>query len=316
VPLVENPQPSENKVSLRIALSGSSGMIGTALKASLLGAGHQVYPLVRRSPRLESPEIFWDPSRGELDRNALESMDAVVHLAGESIAGGRWTASRKAEILKSRVESTRFLSETLASLRHPAKALLVSSAIGFYGNRMEENLSEESPAGKGFLSEVCQAWEAASEAAGKAGVRVVQVRTGIVLSSSGGALPKMLTPFRLGLGGKMGTGKQWMSFISLTDLVGTYRFLLTAEKLSGAVNATAPNPVTNREFTKILGKVLKRPTLLPLPARAVKLLFGEMGEALLLEGQRVLPAKLEKAGFKFQTPDLESALRRELNRTH
>jgi uncharacterized protein (TIGR01777 family) len=244
----------------------------------------------------------------------MESLDAVVHLAGENIGAGPWTAKRKESILKSRVEGTRFLCETLASLKHPPKVLICSSAIGFYGNRGDEALTEESPVGQGFLSEVCKAWEDSTEAARQAGIRVVNVRTGIVLTTFGGALEKMLTPFQWGLGGTIGSGKQWMSWISLEDLIGIYHYLIHTDQLSGPLNATAPSPVTNKTFTKILGKVVGKPILFPLPAFMVKALFGEMGKSLLLEGQRVLPAKLTASGFSFLYPDLESALRWEMGK--
>jgi hypothetical protein len=244
----------------------------------------------------------------------MESLDVVVHLAGVNIGGEKWTARRKEEILKSRVEGTRFLCETLAAMHHPPKTLLCSSAIGFYGNRGAEELSEESATGKGFLAEVCQAWEGATEPARKKGIRVVNVRTGMVLTSLGGALARMLTPFRMGFGGVVGNGQQWMSWISLEDLIGVFHYLIHNAGISGPVNATAPNPVSNKEFTKVLGKVLGRPTLIHLPASAVNALFGEMGEALLLEGQKVSPAKLSASGFSFLYPDLESALRWELGR--
>ncbi len=294
---------------LKVALTGSTGFIGSALKPLLQSEGYSVYPRVRRSPRLESPEIFWNPYLRKLQRDSLEGMDAVVHLAGESIAGGRWTARKKTEILRRRVEGTKFLAETLASLQRPPKVFLVSSAVGFYGNRGDEVLTEESPAGEGFLSGVCRAWEAAAEPARRAGIRTVHVRTGIVLSRKGGALARMLLPFLMGLGGRLGEGSKWMSWIALEDLVRVFHYLLYAESLSGPVNATAPGAVTNADFTKVLGKVIHRPTVIPLPAFAVRLLLGEMGETLLLEGQKVVPAKLLKAGFSFLYPDLEGSLR-------
>jgi hypothetical protein len=238
----------------------------------------------------------------------------VIHLAGENIGAGRWTPGRKKRIRESRIAGTKFLAETLASLKNPPKVFITSSAIGFYGDREDEILTEDSPAGKGFLTEVCQAWEEASEPAKKAGIRVVHLRTGIVLSANGGALPKMVLPTLMGAGGVIGTGRQWMSWITLEDLVGIFNYAIHSPALSGPVNATAPGSVTNRDFTKILGKVLKRPTFFPLPGFMVKLLFGEMGEALLLEGQRVTPACLTREGFEFLYPDLGSALRWELGR--
>jgi uncharacterized protein len=306
--------PYAQQPPLKIAISGASGLIGTALSLFLSCAGNEVRALVRRRPRLESPEIFWDPTHREMDQASLESLDVVVHLAGENIGAGRWTGRQKEEIRRSRVEGTQFLCETLASLKHPPKTLVCSSAIGFYGDRGEEVLTEESSPGKGYLPEVCQAWEEAAEPARKAGIRVVHVRTGIVLSSLGGALAKILPPFQMGAGGVIGTGNQWMSWISLEDLIGIFHFLVHAEGFSGPVNATAPNPLANRDFTRILGKVLKRPTVFPLPGFMVKAIFGEMGQALLLEGQKVLPAKLTSTGFSFLYPDLESALRWELGR--
>jgi uncharacterized protein (TIGR01777 family) len=304
--------PFADRPPFKIVVSGASGLIGKALTLFLKCGGHQVQALVRRPPQLESQEIFWDPTRRELDKAALESTDVVIHLAGANIGTGRWTPGRKEAILKSRIEGTGFLSETLASLKHPPKVFLSSSAIGFYGNRRDEELTEESPAGAGFLAEVCRGWEEATGPARKAGIRVVQVRTGIVLSSLGGALANMRMPFQMGLGGRIGRGNQWMSWISLEDLIGIFYYLIYNESFSGPVNATAPEPVNNATFTKVLGKVLKRPTLFPMPSLMVKLLFGEMGEALLLEGQRVNPTKLLQSGFQFLLPGLEPALRWEL----
>jgi uncharacterized protein (TIGR01777 family) len=300
------------KDPLKIVISGASGMVGTALTQFLTGGGHEVRPLVRHRPN--GAEIFWDPDKGKIDPNSLENADVVIHLAGENIGAGRWTAERKKRIKESRVAGTRFLAETLASLKNPPKVLIGSSAIGFYGDRGDEILTEDSPAGKGFLAEVCQAWEEAAEPAKKAGIRAVHLRTGIVLSANGGALPKMVLPTRLGAGGVIGTGRQWMSWIALEDLVGIFNYAIHHPALSGPVNATAPESVTNQNFTKILGGVLKRPTFFPLPGFVVKLLFGEMGEALLLEGQRVTPERLTREGFEFLYPNLRSALRWELGR--
>lgn len=309
---LERLHPYASQKPLRIAVSGASGLIGKALTQFLSCGGHEVLPLVRRGPR--EGEIFWDPQKGEADRVALEGLDVVIHLAGESIASGRWNPKRKEAIRQSREQGTGFLAETLAQLKHPPKTLLCSSAIGFYGDRGEEELNEKSAPGQGFLTDTCLAWEAACEPAKKAGIRVVNVRTGIVLSPLGGALAQMLPPFLMGGGGIIGSGKQWMSWISLEDLVGIFHYALQEKSLEGPVNATAPIPVTNRDFTKVLGKVLKRPTLFPLPGFVVKTIFGEMGEALLLEGQKVVPQKLLQAGFRFFHEDLESALRWELGR--
>jgi uncharacterized protein (TIGR01777 family) len=304
--------PFTKKGPLKIIISGASGMIGTALTQFLTGGGHEVRALVRRKP--QGSEIFWDPDKGEIDSNSVDNADAVIHLAGENIGAGRWTDERKKRIVESRAAGTQFLSKTLASLRKPPQVFISSSAIGFYGDRGEELLTEQSSPGKGFLAAVCQAWEDAAQPAKRSGIRVVNIRTGIVLSAKGGALPKMVLPTLMGAGGVIGTGKQWMSWIALEDLIGIFNYAIHNPALSGPVNAAAPGSVTNRDFTKILGRVLKRPTLFPLPAFAVKLLFGEMGEALLLEGQRVIPARLIREEFEFLYPDLTSALRWELGR--
>jgi uncharacterized protein (TIGR01777 family) len=304
--------PFAGKGPLKIIISGASGMIGTALTQFLTGGGHEVRALVRRKP--QGSEIFWDPDKGQIDPNSVDNADVVIHLAGENIGAGRWTAERKKRIMESRAVGTNFLSQTLASLRNPPKVFISSSAIGFYGDRGEEILTEQSPMGKGFLTDVCRAWEEAAEPAKKAGIRVVNIRTGIVLSANGGALPKMVLPTRMGVGGVIGSGRQWMSWIALEDLIGIFNYAIHNPALSGPVNAAAPGAVTNRDFTKILGSVLKRPTLFPLPGWVVKLLFGEMGEALLLEGQKVSPARLIEEGFEFLYLDLGSALRWELGR--
>lgn len=307
-----HPQAMER--SLKIVISGASGLLGTALSTFLACAGHRVHPLTRRPPQLGGTGIIWNPQRGEVDKASLENADAVIHLAGENIGAGRWTLRRKEMIRDSRVKGTKFLAQTLASLQRPPKTFIVASAVGFYGNREGELLTEDSPSGAGFLPEVCRAWEDAAEPARLAGIRVVNLRTGIVLSSLGGALAKMLPPFQMGLGGKIGSGNQWMSWISLEDMLGVFYQVLFTPSLSGPVNATAPWPVTNSAFTKILGRVLGRPTLFPMPASLVTVLFGEMGKALLLEGQQVKPAKLEKSGFQFLYPELEAALRWELGK--
>jgi uncharacterized protein (TIGR01777 family) len=297
---------------MKIGVTGASGMVGTELMNFLSCLGHEVRPMVRRAAY--EGEVHWDPSKKEMDRSGLEGLDAVIHLAGENIGAGRWNADRKRKIKESRIAATQFLAESLASLKDPPKVFIASSAIGFYGNRGEEVLNEQSPAGMGFLAEVCQDWERACEPARKAGIRTVNIRTGIVLSAKGGALPKMVLSMLMGAGGVIGSGKQWMSWISMEDLVGIFHYAIHQENLSGSVNATAPGAVTNASLTKVLGKVLCRPTLAPLPGFVVKTIFGEMGESLLLEGQQVKPEKLTKAGFEFFYPDLESALRWELGR--
>ncbi len=304
--------PFAEKGPLKIIISGASGMIGTALTQFLTGGGHEVRALVRRRPK--GSEIFWNPEERQIDPNSVDNADVVIHLAGENIGAGRWTDDRKKRIMESRDAGTKFLSHTVASLRTPPKVFISSSAIGFYGDRGGEILTEDSPAGKGFLADVCQAWEDAAQPAERSGIRVVNIRTGIVLSARGGALPKMVLPTLMGAGGVIGSGNQWMSWIALEDLVGIFNDAIHNTALSGPVNATAPGAVTNRDFTQILGRVLKRPTFFPLPGFVVKLLFGEMGEALLLEGQRVTPARLTREGFEFLYPDLPSALRWELGR--
>lgn len=297
---------------LRIAIAGASGLVGAALADRLASEGHIVSRLVRRPPDSPQCEIPWDPARGRLDPAALEGFDAAINLCGENIAGGRWTAARKEDIRTSRVASTRLLSETLARLGKPPRVLISASATGYYGDRGAEELTESSPPGAGFLPDVCIEWERAAQPAAGAGVRVVNLRIGVVLTPRGGALAKMLTPFRLGLGGVVGSGRQYMSWVGLTDLLRAVNFVIVDETLSGPVNAVAPRPVTNREFTKALGRVLRRPTLVPAPGLLVRAALGEMGQRLLLEGNRVLPARLLAAGFVFATPEIEGALRAEL----
>ncbi len=298
--------------SSTIAITGASGLIGGDLARSLAREGHTIVRLVRRPPQADADEIRWDPARGEIDAASLEGLAAVVHLAGESIAAGRWTDERKALIRSSRTEGTRFLCDTLARLRTPPRVLIAASAIGYYGDRGDEPVNEESGPGSGFLADVCAAWEAACEPARAAGIRVVNLRIGIVLSSRGGALARMLGPFRAGLGGRVGSGRQYISWIALEDLVRVFSHALTTDTLAGPVNAVAPNPVSNAEFTTTLGDILGRPTVMPLPAFAVRLAFGEMGQALLLEGARVLPARLLVSGFEFRRRTLREALQHEL----
>jgi uncharacterized protein len=294
---------------MKILVSGSHGLVGKAVVARLTNDGHEVLRLVRRERSLGSPEVEWDPNRGVIDATHLEGLNAVIHLAGESIAEGRWTDEKKRRIRASRVEGTELLSQTLANLAHPPQTFLCASAIGYYGNRGDETLTEKSAPGNEFLSDVCIAWEKATQPAAEKGIRVVNLRFGVILSSKGGALARMLTPFRMGVGGRVGDGQQWMSWIGLDDVVSAIRFALTSDSLSGPVNVVAPNPVTNADFTSELGKVLSRPTVFPMPAFGVRLAFGEMGEALLLSSQRVLPESLSNAGFAFAHPQLEGALR-------
>lgn len=288
---------------MQVLVSGSSGLVGSALVAALEGAGHSVLRLVRRPPAAN--EIRLDPAKDPL--LATEGFDAVVHLAGESIAG-RWTTEKKARIRDSRVQGTSALATAFARTGRPPKVMVCASAIGIYGDRGDEVLREESAPGSDFLAEVSQQWEVATEPAARAGIRVVSLRIGVVLSPRGGALGRMLTPFRMGAGGRIGSGRQWMSWITLDDLVGVIQHALAADSLRGPVNTVAPNPVTNAQFTRVLGQALHRPAIFPLPAFMVRLMFGEMGEALLLGSQRVDCGKLVASGFRFRHPELKPAL--------
>jgi uncharacterized protein (TIGR01777 family) len=299
---------------MKILVSGSTGLIGSALLSHLTGEGHAVTRLLRARVSPGEKGILWDIPTGTLDPRPLEGLDAVVHLAGESIGAGRWTLNRKIRIRESRVRGTRLLAETLAALARPPQVLVCASAMGFYGDRGDEVLNEDSAPGSGFLAELCGAWEAASEPAAEKGIRVVRLRIGLVLSADGGALKRMLPPFQLGVGGRLGSGQQYMSWIALDDLVRVVEHALTHDTMRGAVNAASPSPVTNREFTATLGRVLRRPTIFPVPAFALRLLFGEMGEALLLASARLEPARLLSSGFEFQYPELEAALRHTLHR--
>jgi uncharacterized protein (TIGR01777 family) len=294
---------------MKVLLSGSSGLVGSALIPVLTDGGHEVVRLVRSQPRPGASEVRWDPEAGDIDAPGLKGAEAAVHLAGESIAAGRWTAAKKDRILESRVKGTRLLAEALAEMKQPPKVLVSASAVGYYGDRGEETLGEESGSGSAFLSEVCRQWEAATEAAADAGIRVVNLRFGIMLSSVGGALPRLLTPFRLGVGGRLGSGKQFMSWIAIDDVAAAILHAMGTETLRGPVNAVAPQPVTNRDFTNTLGRVLGRPTVFPMPAFAARLAFGEMADELLLASQRVEPAKLLASGYQFRFPELEAALR-------
>jgi uncharacterized protein (TIGR01777 family) len=296
---------------MKILVSGSSGLVGKALVHSLRNDGHEVFALVRHAPGNES-EIDWYPERGSLALSRLEGMDAVVHLAGESIAEGRWNEAKKQRIRDSRVKGTKVLSDALGNLKQPPKTLVSASAVGYYGDRGDLILTEGTAPGSDFLSGVCTEWERACDSAAEKGIRVVNIRIGVVLSADGGALAKMLTPFRMGVGGRVGSGRQWMSWIALDDVVGGIKFVINHESLSGPVNFVAPNPVTNAEFTKTLGKVLSRPTLFPIPAFGVRLAFGEMADALLLTGQRASAARLKEAGYQFEYSELDNALRHAL----
>ncbi len=296
----------------RVLVTGASGLIGHAVVASLERDGVEVLRLSRGGSG--AGQARWDPAAGAIDAKALDGVDTAIHLAGEPVAEGRWTPEKKARILQSREQGTRLLSESLARLASPPRTLLSASAVGIYGDRGEEVLTEQSPAGSGFLADVCRRWEAATSAAADAGIRVVHLRFGVVLSREGGMLSKLLTPFLLGVGAVVGSGRQFVSWISLPDAVAAMRFLLENPGLSGAVNVVAPTPATNRELTITLGRILRRPSIFPLPAPVARLLFGEMADEALLASQRAVPRVLESSGFRFEHPDLETALRTLLGR--
>ncbi|HEY7195248.1 MAG TPA: TIGR01777 family oxidoreductase, partial [Gemmatimonadales bacterium] len=293
---------------MKIVVSGSTGLIGTALIKALAQRGDDVVPLVRRAVRPGERAVVWDPARGTIDRAALEGTDVVIHLAGENVFG-RWSAAKKQRIRDSRVQGTQLISETLATLQRRPATLLAASAIGYYGDRGDESLTEESGGGDDFLAKVSRDWEAATEVAARAGIRVVNMRTGVVLTTTGGALGMMLPPFRLGLGGWVGSGDQYVSWIALDDIINAMLLLLDRSDISGPVNLTAPAPVTNRELANAVGKVLGRPVLVPVPGFALSLAFGSEGADMLLSGQRVLPARLRSAGFHFAFETVEPALR-------
>ena len=293
---------------MKVAISGSTGLVGSAVVKQLKDQSHDTVRMVRREPTGDG-ELRWDPDGEKTDVAGFDCIDGVVHLAGENIAGGRWTEKFKKKIRDSRVPPTRKLCEDLASLEQRPSVLVCASAIGYYGDGGDAILDESSPAAEGFLADTVKEWEAATEPATEAGIRVVNLRIGVILSPDGGALKQMLTPFKLCVGGKVGSGKQYWSWVALDDVVGAIEFALTHEELRGPANTTSPNPVTNLEFTKVLGKVLGRPTIFPMPAFAAKLALGEMAEELLLTSSRIAPKKLEEAGYQFKYPDLELALR-------
>lgn len=299
---------------MTIVVSGSRGLIGSALVRALAEGGHIVVRLVRSAAAIPGAEARWNPETGAVDSGTLEGCDAVVHLAGESIAGPAWTAERKRRIRDSRVEGTRLLCESLLRMDNPPAALLCASAVGYYGDRGDEVLREESPPGTGFLAQVCREWEDAAELAARGGIRVVRFRFGMVLSPHGGALARMLPPFRAGLGGRLGSGRQYVSWVALDDAVGAVTHAIRTPSLEGPVNVTAPNPVENREFTRILGRVLSRPAGVPVPAFALRLAFGEMADELLLADTRAVPTRLLVSGYEFRLPSLERALRKLLGR--
>lgn len=297
--------------SMTVAVTGPSGLLGQNLVHFLTTGGHRVVPVSRRPVE---GGMSWDPGGGTIDADALEGIDGIVHLAGEPIFGLRWSLEKKDKILESRKRGTELLARTLARLSTKPGVLVSGSAVGYYGNRGDTLLTEESGPGRGFLARVCGAWEDATAPAMRAGIRVVTLRTGMVLTPQGGALGTMLLPFKLGLGGRLGSGRQYVSWIDLDDEVGLIYHALATEAVKGPLNATAPSPVPNSTFTDTLGRVLGRPTLVPVPALGVKTLFGEMGQALLLDGARVVPHKAEKTGFRFRYPSLEESLRFQLGR--
>jgi uncharacterized protein len=303
----------ESWTRMVIAISGSSGLVGSALVRALASRGNEVRRIVRGTPRSPT-DIAWDVERGTIDRAKLEGVTAVINLAGENLAQ-RWTAATRRRIRESRVAGTAALARALAEMSAKPRVLLSGSAIGIYGSRGDEILDETSAPGNDFLADVCKAWEGATAPASDAGIRVVLLRTGIVLSRDGGALTKMLLPFKLGLGGHFGSGRQWMSWIAIDDYPRVVTHLLGAEAVSGPVNVVSPNPVTNAEFSRVLARVLSRPSFIPVPKIALDLLFGEMAEDTVLASQRVVPRRLLETGFDFQQPTLESALRGVLART-
>lgn len=292
---------------MRILITGATGLVGKALQKSFAEKGYEVIIASRGEPKGDN-YVQWNIEDGFAEPERLDGLDAVVHLAGENVSGLRWTDEKKKAIRDSRVLGTRTLVKALSELKNRPKVLVAASATGFYGERGDEELTESSTAGDTFLAEVAKEWEGEARRAEDAGIRTVLLRTGIVLSKDGGALGTMLLPFKLGVGGVVGSGKQWMSWISMDDQIAAINFVIENESIRGAVNAVSPQPVTNAEFTKTLGDVLYRPTFLPLPEFAVSMVFGEMGDALLLASARVLPKRLEDAGFEFKYPDLKSAL--------
>jgi uncharacterized protein (TIGR01777 family) len=294
---------------MRILITGASGFIGRQLTAALARQRHEVYRLSRAAVDPADPRGFhWDPAAGSIDETALEGVDAVVHLAGEGIAERRWSPAVKQRIIDSRVQATRVLLDAISRRQAKPRAFIAASAIGFYGDRGSEDLDESSPAGQGYLAETCQAWEAETAKAAELGLRLVQARIGVVLGREGGALGKMLLPFKLGLGGRIGSGRQYMSWIAIHDLVRALLFFIENAETSGVYNLTAPNPVTNAQFTLSLGRALSRPAVLPMPAFAAKLAFGEMAQDLLIGGQKVLPTRLKAAGFQWESPFIGEGL--------
>lgn len=293
---------------MRILVTGASGLIGSVLVPFLEERGHTVQRFVRREPG-SGAEVFWDPEAGRIDASAVEGADAVVHLAGKNLADGRWTPALKKQFLASRVQGTHLVAMAAAKAKNPPRAVLSASAIGYYGHCGNARIAEQAPAGDDFLARLCADWEAASQPAAEAGVRVARLRIGIVLSPGGGALAQMLPVFRLGLGGPLGSGRQFMSWIHIRDIAGAILHIIETPSVQGPVNLVSPNPVTNLELTRALGRALRRPALLPAPAPALRLAFGEMADAALLSSARVFPEKLLQSGYEFAFTDLDAALR-------
>jgi uncharacterized protein len=292
---------------MKVAIAGASGLVGSALIPVLKKLGGQITRLVRSDPK--AGDIEWHPNQDEVSSRSLEGFDVIINLAGENLAGGRWTDDLKRKIRDSRVNGTHLLSEAIAKLPQKPRVFACASATGIYGDRDGETLDEQSESGGGFLAGVCREWEKATEPAVKAGTRVVNLRFGPILAREGGMLAKLLTPFKMGMGGKVGSGKQFISWVALDDAVNAIKFAIEDESIRGPLNIVSPNPVTNEEFTKTLGHVLNRPTALAMPAFAARLAFGEMADEMLLVSQKVIPKKLSQMGFSFAFPDLEMALR-------
>ena len=291
---------------MKIAIAGASGLVGAAISPQLESEGHDIVRLVRSSPR--TGEIEWHPNQDSINTDRLEGIDAFINLAGENVAEGRWTEEKKKKIHDSRVHGTHLISEAIAKVTTKPRVFLCASATGIYGDRGDETLDEQSETGGGFLAGVCREWEQATEPATRAGVRVVNLRFGPILARVGGMLEKMLTPFKMGLGGKIGSGKQYISWVAIEDSVAAMKLALNDESIRGPLNVVSPKPVTNERFTRALGEVLSRPTVMAMPAFAARLAFGEMADEMLLVSQKVIPKRLQAAGFKFEYSDLEMAL--------
>jgi len=300
---------------MTVIVTGASGVIGSTLIPFLTTGGHRVIRLVRNSSELSQDELFWDPLSGSLNTESIENIDAVIHLAGENIGSGRWTQKKKRKIIESRVKGTELVTKKLSSLERPPKVIICASAIGYYGDRGDQILNENDESGSDFISSVCSMWEKAAHPALERNIRTIFLRIGIVLTPLGGALKRLLLPFKLCAGGKIGNGTQYMSWIDMEDVLGSISHILTNKSIDGPVNIVAPTPVTNLEFTKTLGRVMARPTPVTIPSTAVKLAFGEMGKEILLSSTRVMPEKLLKTGYRFNTPYLDTAIRQMLGKS-